>query len=57
MNTKDLFYYMKDQYPQIILYDKSKLLHIKRIFKKIYKNKALTIVLMTQSISFMFPKR
>ena len=57
MNTKDLFYYMKDQYPQIILYNKSNFLHIKRIFKKIYKNKALTIVLMTHAISFMFLKR
>lgn len=57
MNTKDLFYYMKDQYPQIILYNKNNFLHIKRIFKKIYKNKALTIVLMTQSVGFMFPKR
>lgn len=57
MNTKNLFYYMKDQYPQIILYNKNNFLHIKRISKKIYKNKALTIVLMTQSIGFMFPKR
>ena len=57
MDIKNLFYYIKDQYPQIILYNKSKLLHIRRIVKKIYKNKALTIVLMAQSISFTFPKR
>ena len=57
MNTKALFYYTKDQYPQIILYNKNNFLHIKRIFKKIYKNKALTIALTTHAISFMFLKR
>lgn len=58
MDIKNLFYYIEDQiYPQIILFNKSKLLHIKRIVKNIYKNKALTIVLMPQSIGFMFPKR
>ena len=57
MNIKNLSYFIKDQYPQIILYDKSKLLHIKRIFKKIYKNKALTIALLTHAICFILPKR
>ena len=58
MDIKNLLYYIEDQiYPQIILFNKSKLLHIKRIVKNIYKNKALTIVLMPQSIGFMFPKR
>lgn len=57
MNTKDLFYYMKDQYPQIILYNKNNFLHIKRISKNIYKNKALTIALLTHAICFILPKR
>ena len=58
MDIKNLSYYIKDQiYPRIILFNKSKLLHINYIVKDIYKNKSLTIALTTHSISFIFPKR
>lgn len=57
MDIKNLAYYIKDQYPRIIFYNRSKFLHIKRISKDIYKNKALTIALLTHAICFLLPKR